>query len=124
MEIFFSVSLFVLLLFWLNHFVGVAADAQPSDRALSAAAFSLAHAADAACQLNVSLDLPSPCLADVGPVVVALDDGELLLNGVAAPTECRFQRSQMLLPACGAHLCIQSLDGGLAVLQPNPCEAN
>ncbi|MBI4360901.1 hypothetical protein HY572_03980 [Candidatus Micrarchaeota archaeon] len=124
LEIFFSVSLFVLLLFWLNHFVGVAAEATNSDRAVFATAFSLAHAADAACRLNLSVNLPSPCLADAGPLVLSVGQGTLNLNGVGVSTACQFQPGQFVVPGCGKRLCVQSLDAGGAVLRPEPCSGD
>lgn len=121
LEIFFSVSLFVLLLFWLNHFVAVAAEASASSRPTSVAAFSLARVADAACRLNASVNVPAPCLPEDGSVVVVADGGVVFLNGDAAPTACRFQSGQRLVLACGDRLCVSAQGVGGARLFPADC---
>ncbi len=121
LELFFAVSLFLLVLFWLNHFLGTAAETADSQRLrlFSSAAQSFAADADAACLLSANVTFFAPCAGSSGAVLNA-SGKTIRFAGVAAPTRCAFLQSEFPV-FCDQLVCVRSGAGG-AVLQPGPCE--
>ncbi len=123
LELFFSVSLFVLMLFWMNHFVGVASDASSASHvaAVRSAAFSLQESADAACLAQASLSLPSPCLSVSEPLSVSVNGHVLSLASQSVPTRCAFQTATAVAYACGSTLCMAWHPDGTLRLTEGSC---
>lgn len=123
LELFFSVSLFVLMLFWLNHFVGVASDVSASSGVSAArtAAQSLAEMADAACLAQASVSAPSPCLSVSGPLRVSVAGRFISVGGVTAATRCGFSTGSAVSYACGDVLCMAFVPDGSMRLSGGAC---
>lgn len=123
LELFFAVSLFVLMLFWFNHFVGVASDAADSSRiaAVRSAAFSLSQSADAACLSGASLTVPSPCFSASEPVLLNASGRFLKIGNVSVPTRCAFEQSQAVAYACGQPWCLFTQPNGTMRLMEGAC---
>lgn len=119
MELFFSVSLFVLMLFWMNHFVGVAADSSSAANvaAMRSAAFSLQESADAACLAQASVSVRSPCLSSTEPLLASASGRALTLGAVSVPTRCAIQ-GQAVAYACGTPWClVWNADATLSLME-------
>lgn len=124
LELFFAVSLFVLILFWMNHFVTVAYDASSASgtSALRSAVFSLQAEADAACLAQASAQVHAPCLsAFSAPLAINVSGRELSVGGQSAPTRCVFVSGQTIAYACGSPLCFAPYANGTMRLFGGPC---
>lgn len=123
LELFFSVSLFVLVLFWMNHFVGVASSASSDVRtaALRSAIFSLQQYADAACLAQATVTVRSPCISASEPLVVKASGRVLSSGRVSVPTRCAFKDSSAVAYACGSPWCVAWNPDGTVQLTGGAC---
>jgi len=123
LELFFSVSLFVLLLFWFNHFVGIAAQSQDAARTVAARSSldSLVQAADAACLSQASITVGSPCFSTSNPVLLNASGRQLFLANASAFTRCPFEDSVAVAYACGQHWCFAAYPNGTMRLLEGAC---
>lgn len=123
LELFFSVSLLVLLLFWFNHFVGVAGGVTDASRTASvrAAAYSLAQSAEAACLASASLSVRSPCFSVSEPVLLNVSGRTLRLDNLTVATRCAFEPGQAVAYACGEAWCFQALADGTLRVREGSC---
>ena len=123
LELFFAVSLFVIILFWMNHFVSVASDASASANgaALRSAVYSLQAEADAACLSRASVQVPAPCLsAFFLPLAVNVTGRVISVGGQSLPTRCAFVTGQAVAYACGSPICFSQSSAGMQV-SGGPC---
>lgn len=123
LELFFSISLFVLLLFWFNHFVGVASGTTDASKlaAIRSATYSLAQSADAACLSQASITVPSPCFSTSEPVLLNASDRRLQLVNFSVPTRCPFEPSTTVAYACGQPWCFAPYPNGTMRLLEGAC---
>jgi len=123
LELFFSVSLFVLMLFWMNHFVGVASDASSAAdaAAVRSAALTLQESADASCLAQASILVRSPCLSTSEPLVASVSGRAVSLGGVSVPTRCAFQNGAAVAYACGSPWCVAWNPDGTLTLVEGSC---
>lgn len=124
LELFFSVSLFVLILFWMNHFVTVASDTSfaAGTSALRSAVFSLQAQADAACLSQASIQIPAPCVsAFSAPLAINVSGRSLFVGFQSVPTRCAFEVGQAVAYACGSPLCFSPYANGTMRLLGGPC---
>lgn len=123
LELFFSISLFVLLLFWFNHFVGVASATPEASRlaAIRSAAYSLAQSADASCLSQASITVASPCYSTSEPVLLNVSDRTIRLVNVSASTRCPFEPATAVTYACGQPWCFAPYPNGTMRLLEGTC---
>lgn len=112
LELFFTVSLFVLVLLWFNNFLSTttvhADDALFKQKKIMVA--SLAKNLNTACLLNVQLQLDLPCMWN-GPRIqgynLELSGRALRLDDVTEKTACDLNASTMTVLQCGRRACIR-----------------
>ncbi|MBI2446168.1 hypothetical protein HYV43_07305 [Candidatus Micrarchaeota archaeon] len=123
LELFFAMSLFVLMLFWFNHFVGVAGLATDASRvaAVRSAAYSLSQSADAACLSRSSVSISSPCFSFSEPVLLNASGRVLAMGNVSVPTRCPFEPGQAVAYACGQPWCFFTHPNGTMRLLEGSC---
>jgi uncharacterized protein (UPF0333 family) len=108
LELFFAISLFLLVLFWLNHFMGSAVESTQAlhTRLLLSSVESFSDAADAACLLSANVSIPVPCVGPNG-ALLSVFGKTIGLNAVNTSSSCVFEPAAFPV-YCEQVVCVQS----------------
>ncbi|MDP2718020.1 MAG: hypothetical protein Q8P02_04720 [Candidatus Micrarchaeota archaeon] len=122
LELFFALSLFLLVLFWMNHFLGTAAESFDAQRMrmLVSQAESFAEAASASCLLSANVSVPAPCVGPDG-AFLSVSGNVVTLSGASAQSRCAFASASFPV-ACDAFVCARPGTQGVT-LTPGECGA-
>lgn len=120
LELFFAISLFLLVLFWMNHFLGTAAESSEAQRMrmLFSQAESFAQAAGASCLLSANVSVPAPCTGS-GGAFLSVSGSTVTLSGASVQSRCAFAPASLPL-ACDSFVCVRPGAAG-AILTPGEC---
>lgn len=122
---FFTISLFLLVLFWFNNFLDTAATYKDDSELKQSkeAAANIARIANTACILGENVTVNSPCVFRDGkpkPQLAKFREKTIAFGNATAKTACTLKETSFIVPDCQTKLCISG-NRGTAEISKGAC---